>query len=290
MTIYLYNRTGLEFNDISAANPVWDYKMNEIVLLCDMVKPSSENRINYESAFNTPSGIMYPFQRVAHYNYQMRGDTTGSTQIVIPFGVRALKALLVVITDPLVSQIGNDGTVYSFPCKSSFQMRQLVEASLQVGATTFPTYRQRFDYRFATSHLNELWSIFSNNKNFNYEGPHIASGLDRYGTDYNKAAYDPLALIGPTANSFSTAGFNRWTNPYFDTSNFVLGFNTSRIDGDFLSGVDCTQSGSVILNLQFGQPNHFVPLSPNGRDMHVHIFGLADAVFTLQRDASAIRY
>jgi hypothetical protein len=65
-------------------------------------------------------------------------------------------------------------------------------------------------------------------------------------------------------------------------------------DGDFVTGVDTSQAGSVSLNLFFKKQKDVTNMYPGdmggGRDVFVQIFSLADAVFTLQNDANLVRY
>jgi hypothetical protein len=70
---------------------------------------------------------------------------------------------------------------------------------------------------------------------------------------------------------------------YWDTDGFLLGLSTVKVDGDFASGIDTTAAGSVTLNLHFD--THSLPVK-----RLIHVFGIADSVFTLQKDASLVRY
>jgi len=83
---------------------------------------------------------------------------------------------------------------------------------------------------------------------------------------------------------------------YHDTSKFVLGLSTMKKDGDFVTGVDTSQAGSISLNLYFKSEPDISNGYPGDsgsklkRDVFVQVFGIADAVFTLQNDANLVRY
>jgi hypothetical protein len=67
-------------------------------------------------------------------------------------------------------------------------------------------------------------------------------------------------------------------------------------DGDFVTGVDTSQAGSISLNLYFKSEPDISNGYPGDsgsklkRDVFVQVFGIADAVFTLQNDANLVRY
>lgn len=274
---------------------VWNYAVENAELIMDYVKPSSEVMVSYINQFNSPSGIPYSYLRsFYHLRIASGGSAQAPLQITLPFSVRSLKAIIVVITDPLSTYVGNDQTIYKFPSLSAFQMRGLREAQLVVGAQQFPAYQLKFDMagsrgNYVCQQLPELETIAAS---LFSSGSHTftKTGLHPYGEDYRDFGfYDrvPLLTAGSAQASFDSVA-NSQNDPSFgtfyrDTRDFILGFSTQKFDGDFASGIDTTASGSLSLNLTFDQ--HLV-----GRDRMIHIWGLADAVFTLQKDASLVRY
>lgn len=274
----------------------WDYKLDNLEMLVDFVKPSSEIMVSYINQYNSPSGIPYSYLRsFYHSKITDSGSAFSPMQITLPFSVRSLKAILVVISDPLSAYTGNDSTIYNFPSLSAFQMRGLREAQLVVGAQQFPAYQLRFDQPDSThvnQHLPELELI--SNLLFS-SGSHSMKweGLRKYGEDYSDFGHYDRAITREASLNATLAKYvvgrgagpsDSATSPWYrDTRDFVLGFSTQKFDGDFASGIDTTASGSVTLNLHFDA--HRV-----SRPRQIHIWGLADAVFTLQKDASLVRY
>jgi hypothetical protein len=75
---------------------------------------------------------------------------------------------------------------------------------------------------------------------------------------------------------------------YVDSSSFMLGFSLSKDDSNtFAAGIDSSQAGSITLNLFFRDDDPGVALN---RNIIVHIWGLCDAVFTIQNDANLVRW
>lgn len=289
----------LSVGDTTAGNNVffpslfdWNYKIENAELMMDFVKPSSEVMVSYINQYNSPGGIPYSYLRTFYHTKMTESGTSQSPfQMTLPFSVRSLKAVIVAISDPLSSYTGNDNTYVLFPSLSAFQMRGLREAQLVVGAQQFPSYQLRFDQPadspFVNQHLPELELITSTMFS---TGNHSMKPkkLLRYGEDYSdfgfydatqsKAGSDAAAVTALIANR----GVVGNSKCYRDTRDFILGFSTQKFDGDFASGIDTTASGSVTLNLYFD--------AHGSRARQIHVWGLADAVFTCQKDASLVRY
>jgi len=270
---------------LSVTLPSLTYTITNAELTLDYVKPSSDVSIAYINAYNTPSGIPYPYLRTFYHTFQTSGGSAvAPLQIQIPFSVRSLKGIFVVISDPLSSFSGNDQTWAAFPSLSSFMTRGLKEAQLVVGAQQFPAYRMQIrpDGQYlCNGHLSELETVA--NQLFS-KGAHNIKLSDLHLKAQN---YHELGLYDGSFPVTTTAATNALTlspaGGYRDTRKFILGFSTQKFDGDFASGIDTTASGQVTLNLTFEE--HALI-----RARQIHIFGIADAVFTLQKDASLVRY
>lgn len=265
----------------------WNYALTNNELTLDFVKPSSEVFADYMNRFNSPMGLPYAYTRVLYFSKTLSGTASGTQQINIPVAVRSLKGIVAVITDPLSNTIGNDATIYNFPSKSSFMLRGLSDAQLQIGGQLFPSYKMKFDNVNCLQHVPELKALFAESDGELMIRP---SQVYKYARNYQLAS--GVLGAGKTAAlsiASSSAYLAACSSGYHDASNFVLGISTMRKDGDFASGVDCSQAGSVTLNLTFNSTAPGQGLSTS-RDRMIHIYALADAIVTFQKDSNGVRY
>jgi hypothetical protein len=92
------------------------------------------------------TGIAWAYNRLFyHQKITTDGNQSSPTQISLPFGVRSLKGIMVLITDQLATYAGNDNTVMRFPSMTAGMMRGLREAELVIGAQRFPGYKLMFN-------------------------------------------------------------------------------------------------------------------------------------------------
>jgi hypothetical protein len=331
----------------------WNYTLQNVELTLDLVRPSSDVQLQYLNAFKSPMGIPYPYTRTLYYYKTIPGNVnTTLDSTILPFAVRSLKGIMVIITDSYSFGYGSDSTVCNFPSKSSFMMAGLVQANLTVGGESFPLYPLKFESSYQTSHLPEMKALFNvagianfapsyqpyklrrDNRIYGLAQGGVATNTYTAGalpTYTNASGVVPPALgvvalipgydganvtqsfLGQYSNPIGTTTANASQNviisttnnlvtpAYKDTSRFILGISTMKIDGEFLAGVDTSQSGSVALNLTFDAASSSRPYLPprpdgtsgnssTGRDRVVHIFGFCDAVFSVQNDSSLVRY
>ncbi len=264
--------------------PKWDYVIQNCEALCEYVKPSSEVMVQYLNAFNSPSGIPYAYSSILYHQYNVPdGSLRAPLQISLPFSVRSLKGIMVLITDPLSVYAGSDSTVYYYPSISAHQMRGLREAELTIGGQRFPGYKYQFyrnldnNKRISQEHFQELESLFNITGNVMITPNFAPQSLYRFGENFRDYGdYDGITGTLPTANHRTNF------DVYRDTSSFVLAFTTQKTDGDFASGIDTTAAGSITLNLT---------LDPHcrARPRLIHIYGFADRVATIQKDATLVR-
>jgi hypothetical protein len=253
------------------------------------VKPSSDVLSTYIQSFESPSGIPYVFTRLLYHSVQITKGATGAQQITLPFSVRSLRGILVVISDPLSVLAGSDKTVYNFPCKSSFMMRGLIEAQLQIGAQGFPADRMQFYSHNAENHVAETEKLLNITNNAmitpSFKKVQLFKGSRKYGlaAGYSETTGSPLFYVDGDGFDQTDFSGNETTYMYNDTSRFVLGISTMKMDGDFASGIDTSQAGSVTLMLNFED-------NMTHRARQIHIYGLADAVVTFQQAATLVRF
>lgn len=267
--------------------PYWNYRIDNPEMLLDLVKPSSEVMREYLNRFQLPEGIPYAFNRVQHINKVWTyNSSNASVQLPLNIAVRSLKGLVIVLTDDLSTSTGSGAPIYNFPSKSAFMLRGCTEAYVSIGSQQFPLYKLRMDNSTATNQLRENDTLFQTSMtngvtlrtlNRNMTNYQLCGGITQAdGTQVTKAD-----------NSFLTECYKS----YSDTRSAVLCFSMMKRDGDFVSGVDTSQSGSVVLNLAFDTTKY-----PSGagdspsRNVNCHIFAIADAVFTLQKDSNGVRY
>lgn len=274
----------------------WSFQLQNVEMLCDFVKPSSEVFLQFQQAFQAPAGIPYAFKRVLYKSTTLQ-PSEGYAQIPLPVSVRSLRGVLVVLSDVYANSLpATDATRKHFPAISAFQKRGLSRAQLVIGGQNYPSYDLNIT-ELGLEQIPELECLFN------------VSGLGGFNPSFDVTELLSTCnyAVGLGKNGVTQPFAGQWTdinsNPgnmgvqeYHDTSKFVLGLSTMKKDGDFVTGVDTSQSGSVYLNLQFklnkdvanGYPGDFGGRS--GRQIFLQCFAICDAVFTLQNDANLVRY
>lgn len=281
------------FSDVS-----WNYTIDNPILWCRVTKPSADVLSVFRNQFMSEDGIQWPLIRQSYYSRTFPDGSGQVIQLAIPIAVRSLRCVYVIITDPLSTRQSTDNTSYNFPSESSFMMRGLKEASLTIGAQTIPGYKLRFRSDFTLDQLDMLDDLGNMSANYNPGKLHINSrdylaatgaavgdaavtafGSPQVVATTNENTSGALAPATPYDNAFQPTSFNTASgtaavNHYRDTSRFVLAFPTMKIMGDFLVGLDTSQGGALMLNLDF--VNHATQ-----RPRHVHVFGQYDALVNL---------
>ena len=276
----------------------WRFELNNVEMLCDMVKPSSEVFLQFQQAFQAPAGIPYAFKRVL-YRSNVLQPTDGSAQISLPVSVRSLRGILVVLSDPYASNLPvNDATRKHFPAITALQKRGLAKAQLVIGGQNYPAYDLNLT-ELGLEQIPELECLFNvsglGGFNPSFDVTELLSTCN-YAVGLGNTAVNAYPFGGSSLTpSFSNPG-NMGVQEYHDTSKFVLGLSTMKKDGDFVTGVDTSQAGSVFLNLQFKRDKDVANGYPGdfggrlGRQIFIQTFAICDAVFTLQNDANLVRY
>jgi hypothetical protein len=277
-------------------NTAWSFNILNAEMLCDFVKPSSEVFLQFQQAFQSPAGIPYAFKRIL-YKTAILQPTEGFAQVPLPVSVRSLRGVLVVFSDSYANSSGPDNSRKHFPAISSLMKRGLSRAQLVIGGQNYPSYDLNLT-ELGLEQIPELECLFN------------VSGLGGFNPSFDLtellSSTNYVIGLGKNANQAPfSAGWtdvvnvtngNMGIQEYHDTSKFVLGLSTMKKDGDFVTGVDTSQSGSVYLNLQFklnkdvvnGYQGDFGGRS--GRQIFMQCFAICDAVFTLQNDANLVRY
>lgn len=279
----------------------WDYNASNIEMICDFVKPSSEVFLQFQQSFQAPAGIPYAYKRVL-YHTRVLNNPDGLQQISLPVSVRSLRGIVCVISDKLAWSRSQDNSSKSFNSLSAFMKRGLIRAQLVIGGQNYPSYDLNLTEN-GVEQIPELECLFN------------VAGLGSFNPSFDKkellSTRNYAIGLGVSGSGGSGSGGQYpfdgvWTEQpyseaenvsiqqYHDTSKFVLGISTMKKDGDFVTGVDTSQAGSVSLNLFFKKQKDVSNMYPGdmggGRDVFVQIYSLADAVFTLQNDANLVRY
>jgi hypothetical protein len=74
----------------------WNYTLNNLELLLDLVKPSAQDFGKYMQAFQSPSGIPVAYKRVLYQSKEITSTTGGQVQFTLPFSVRSMLGCVVV--------------------------------------------------------------------------------------------------------------------------------------------------------------------------------------------------
>lgn len=268
-----------------SGGPFWSYGIQNPQLICDFIKPSSEIYQEYLNRFQMPEGIPYAYDRILYQQVQLVSTIGAGVQsIPLNFSVRSLKGIVLVLQDPIADSAQKSSYVQlNFPCKSAFMLRGLKSANLQIGAQQYPAYTMNFGNETANQLLVEsglLMGSFSKSLDSWAE--------DRLGTDYARCQ----GVIGAAAATGVVNAFDTIVN-YKDTRSAVIGFSTMKKDNGFLQGVDTTQSGNIMLNLNFSSNLPIHPYTATAivqRAITVKVYAIADAVFSIQKDSNAVRY
>jgi hypothetical protein len=277
------------------AKGTWNYSTANIEMICDFVKPSSEVFLQFQQAFQSPSGIPYAYKRVL-YHTRVLVNPDGLQQISLPVSVRSLRGIVCVLSDKLAWSKSADNSSKSFNSLSAFMKRGLIRAQLVIGGQNYPSYDLNMTEN-GVEQIPELECLFNvaglGSFNPKFDRKELMSTRNyAIGLGYQSNGLAPFD--GQWSAQPTNMAENGFINEYHDTSKFVLGISTMKKDGDFVTGVDTSQAGSVSLNLFFKKQKDVTNMYPGdmggGRDVFVQIFSLADAVFTLQNDANLVRY
>lgn len=284
----------------SVGNRSWNYSIKNVEMICDFVKPSSEVFLQFQQSFQAPAGIPYAYKRVL-YHTRVLNPSEGLQQISLPISVRSLRGIVCVLSDKLAWSPSSDNTSKSFNSLSAFMKRGLVRGQLVIGGQNYPSYDLNLTENGFEQipELECLWNVsglgsfnpsFDQKELLSSRNYLIGTGKSSDNTTPFDGQWQELAADYTATNGSANMGLQQ----YNDTGKFVLGLSTMKKDGDFVTGVDTSQAGSVSLNLYFKRSpdlsNMFPGDSGSNRDIFVQVFCLADAVFTLQNDANLVRY
>lgn len=270
----------------------FQYVISNPELLVDMVKPAASDFLEYQKAFQSPSGIPYMFKRIMQKSRQLPAIHTGFQQISVDFAVRSLSGLIVVFQLPECTLPTGDNTKALLPCLSSFMRRGLTQFEVMVGGQRFPSYqlevkpRQSDDSVVSTDFLVENENFFGLSGSGSFSPSFTRLDATKNIRNYAACGDYNLGLVAARniANDVNLKGL-KWG---CDTSSFVIAMSLCKDDVlNFATGLDSSQSGMVQLNFTFGETD---PLSPLNRPVDVHIWAVCDAIFTLQNDANLVRY
>lgn len=282
----------------------WDYAIDNVQMVLDLVKPATDDYGAFVSQFSTPQGIPYPYKSVLYHSRTLTAGYSGEQQIQVPFACRSLSSLLIVLQDPYANNTGSSLTRTQFPHLSSFMRRGLTRAVVTIGGTDFPLYRLQMDKAGGIEHLLEAESVFGKTATNTFEpsfhgsslGP-IRNYLLAGNFELGASQIQTLAAAKTNPPLVTSAIRDASSLSYIDSSRFILGISFNKDDqNNFVTGMDTTQSGSVFVKLTFQQdaaPTISGSTNDPGADLQrncvVEVYGMCDTVFTLQNDASLKR-
>lgn len=280
----------------------WDYKLENLEMLLDIVKPSSEDFLKFQQAFQKPSGIPYVFKRFVHVIRTIAANNSGQVQLNLPVAVRSLTGIFIVLQDPICKLAGNDSTRKFFPMTSSFMRRGLSRAEIIVGGQITPVYPLwfRVDGKELAEAIDQQGTLYGNEHIPELENFYAASSSNSFNPSFKRTSLQKTRNYGLCGlfNQGETRS-QSYEHPldsskliacpsYVDSSAFVLGFSLAKDDiNTFATGIDSSQSGAITLNLYFKDADSGQYI---GRDIDCHIWLTCDAVFTVQNDANLVRW
>jgi hypothetical protein len=303
--------TNSAFNE----NPSWNYILQGLNLWVDLVLPSDPIRMKYKQAWMSPEGINYPFKRTLWQPTVITAPTNGNFQLQVQARVKSATSVIVVITSALYNTIGADNSIYNLPVLTSFMGVGLMEAFCQIGGQQYPATKINMNTGvIQQSHLPEMLSVLGRQRDKNYIQSVPMLKLNRLGREYGKvgdygartgtgnevtgvnqvvcmdASTQSYGSFQETVSYTDTGGAKTLVGTVGgmklpDTSNLILMFNLSRVDQDFLTGVDVANSGNMILNLTFSQ----WPWQAAAVPYVIHTFVVADAVFQMSESGQNVK-
>lgn len=289
----------------------WDYQIKNLEMLLDVVKPSSEDFLKFQQAYQSPSGIPYQYKRIIYKQVISQTPLAGQFQIPLNISVRSLSGIVIAMQDQIClnpgQPTGTDFTKYPLPLISSFMRRGLYRAEVIVGGQTYPVYQLLFQPPGVSAPQSNSWDFSHILESENFFGV----GSSSFDQSFHPATLDPTRnylLAGtygqnastiynaatssntPLGGSFYT---NNVTPTMMDSSMFVLAISLAKDDVmNFATGIDSSQSGSITVNLYFNSSGAAFQDSEYwlSRPVVFNIWSICDAVFTLQNDANLVRY
>lgn len=290
----------------------WDYRLNNLELLLDLVKPSAADFGKYMQAFQAPSGIPVAFKRILYQSKEITSTTAGQVQFTLPFSVRSMLGCVIVFTDQMLGQDSSDWTKTTYPMLSSFMRRGLTRAELQVGGQVFPVYpmytrRPTDNSENTLAQILELERFFGikssmgfnpsfsedalrDTRNYLLCGPFDKTSTALDDTTATSLAKDYYSTIQKEKTSAGdpTNETVAQTPSIVDSSKFILGWSIAKDDvASFATGIDTSQSGTVVVNLYFDDTD---PWAWYQRKIQAHFHIVCDAVCTFQSAANLVRY
>jgi len=304
----------------------WDYTLQNLEMLLDVVKPDSQTFMNFQNMYTSPSGIPYQYKRIIYRTVQQSTPATGTIQFTLPISVRSLSGLVIAMQDQWCTNPGvqadPDFTKYMMPLSSSFRRRGLYRAEVVVGGQTYPVYQLWMQPQgvptqttvagqptgiadFDMAHVLESENFFGvpGSTSFN---PSFSTGQLDVTRNYllcgtcgvggkTLAGYGSNTLNGGQITQPAGTGYTTGTTTLsdLDASQFVLAFSLQKDDVmNFATGIDSSQSGSIVVNLYFQQvgTQYSDPAAWYNRPINFNMWAICDAVCTLQNEAVLVRY
>lgn len=247
------------------------YQIDKFGMILDLVKPDSGTFMEWQKKFIDNSGINYGVTDITYRESQI-SVKSGMVQVTLPIHKRSLNRLLFTMRDFNfgTGECANVATKFFFATLKSYQRRGLINAKLIIGGQQYPVYdlamrKENGSFQeYNHLHLLELEQVFgvSGSASFNPSCTlqdldpgrrnYLGCGAIRYTQTSELASAINANVVGTqtlTVNGVPKSRIN--TMYYRDAACFIFGFNLARINGDFSSGIDTTQAGSVQLQMNF---------------------------------------
>lgn len=266
------------------------YKCEQAEMLAELVKPSAEDFLRYQTNFSGPAGIAYKFNRWL-YRKTTQNLSSGTVQINLPISVRSMTKLLVIIQDINCDMEPNNAINSLMMANlSTGQRRGCTRAEVVIGGQLYPIYPLLFKPdggQYGADHIPETEKFFGVSGSGSIQGSFAPLSLKQIRNylagGWLQSTQTNVAAMFSDVNSRLT---------YVDASKFFLAFSLAKDDMlPFTTGIDSSQSGAVSLNLYFQDPLKD-PASgfQSNQQFDVHTFVGCDAVATLQLSANLVRY
>lgn len=289
---------------------VWDYTLKNLELKVDMLKPNAQIYQKWVTKYQDMSGLLYAFKRVHYQATQIPNGASETTlNIQIKLNLRSLCGLILTFQDQQ-SHVVNDSskpnpTTLFYPSLSAALRRGLVKAEIVIGGQQWPYYPNKLrpdGTPVAGSGQSIEWSMehmLSSENFFDTSQSGFSSTISRLrsltGTNYmamgpfDKTYSVHQARLGSNGSFYNPSTDANLFYRYNDARDFAIAFSLMKDDtnGQF-TGVDCTQSSIVQINLYFDRPTQTQTCDLQST-FYCKTWAIGDAVAQFQADATTVR-
>lgn len=287
---------------------IWDYSLKNLELKVDMLKPNAQIYQKWVTKYQDMSGILYAYKRVHYQATQIPdGASEATLNVQIRLNLRSLCGLILTFQDQQ-SHVVNDSskanpTTLFYPSLSSALRRGLVKAEIVIGGQQWPYFPNKLRPDGSPAPGSSIeWSMehMLQSENF-FDTPQsgFSSTMSRLraltGTNYmgmgpfSTTFADHTSKLASNSIYYDPPTDANYFYRYSDSKDFALAFSLMKDDtnGQF-TGVDCTQSSIVQINLYFDRPTQTQTCDLHST-FYCKTWAIGDAVAQFQADASTVR-